>query len=142
MSVSTIQQRLTVGQFFSGLFAALAEQGRHQVYRSGAEFDRALSAAFQKFTPKAAQANVKPAFLIVLHRLYGDSEVIEQGLSAALLRDLISRYNPSFEKFQLNLNPIQAREILEDLPGGPDVYRHLADDFFAEYQEQSHHIHS
>jgi len=136
MNSPSAKGRVTVGEFFSGLFAALAEQGHRQIYRCGGRFNEAVEAAFKTFREGIAKQGLKPSFLIILHPFYGDAEAIEQGLIASVTRDLISHLNPSFEQFQLNLAPEEAGEILETLPGGADVYRALAEKFFEHYSQE------
>ncbi len=133
MNSPKTKSRVTVGEFFSGLFAALADQGHRQVYRCGERFNEAVTVAFKSFDEEIASQGFKPSFVIILNPFYGDSEAIEQGLIASVTRDLISHLNPSFEQFQLNLAPEEASEILKTLPGGPELYRSVAEKFFDHY---------
>lgn len=132
---SPIPMKITVADFFTGFFSALALQTgpSAQTFECGEHFNESLQAAFEKFVAAAEQNDLQPNFLIYLDPLHGDSSVIEEGVVGGIRRDLVSLDNPNFEKVRLVVSSADAQENLDSTPGGQPLYQKLAEDFLSHF---------
>jgi len=127
--------KITVADFFTGFFSALALSTDHQkrTFECGEHFNEALHAAYEKFSEAAENAGLRLNFLIHLDPLHGDSRVIEEGIGGAIRRDLISLDNPNFEKVRLTIPIEEARENIESVLGGAELYQNLVAEFLKHF---------
>lgn len=127
--------KITVADFFTGFFSALAlsTEDQKRTFECGENFNEALHSAYGKFCEAAHKVGLRPNFQIHLNPLHGDSRLIEEGIGGAIRRDLISLDNPNFEKVRLIIPLAEARENVESAPGGAQLYEDLAAEFLKQF---------
>ena len=125
--------RMTADDFFAGLFAALAMRGLTTFSVRIDQFDPVVKGVFDHLAQRAAQADIQLRFRIKPHPVHRDSLTIQNALARAAQRDLISFDNPEYQDIHIKLGADEARRVLEGLPGGPDLYEGLADEFVDAY---------
>jgi hypothetical protein len=125
---------LSADDFFTGFFAALAARGAQTVARRGPDFDRSLASAFTIFRDASRALGLSVTFYVRPHPVYQDSITVRDGIASAVRRGLISLDNPTFQRIRLKINPDEGRSILEDMPGGGELYVRLASNFLSEYR--------
>ena len=125
-------RRLSPDDFFTGLFAALAEKGGTTFSLRTARFDEAVVCAYDLFERQASAEGYRIRFRVALHPLHGESGVVREGITRAAQRDLVSLDNPEFQDLRLKLGPSTAPAYLESL-GSPDLYRNAARVFLEKY---------
>lgn len=133
MDKNLSQEGTSIAEFFTGLFSALSKDKEISGLSlcSNEQFNIAVVEAFRRLVTKSIY---RPDFLIALHPLHCDSEVIDEGLSTAVRRDIISFENPSFQRFKVKLNPAEADTLLGHIPGGEKLYSEIADVFLQNYR--------
>lgn len=128
-------ERLTVDQFFAGLFAAMAKKGLKRPLSIREEkFDQAVFQAYERLREKAQDAELNVRFRIHLHPTHADSLVVRDALYTAAQRNLVSLDNPEFQDVRIKLGPDEADSILSSLPGGSAFYSDLMSKFFEAYE--------
>jgi hypothetical protein len=132
--VALTNDTLTADDFFTGFFAALAVKKYETVARGGQSFDRALADAFENFRMLADGQKLRVGFRIRLHPIHGDSIAIRDGIAMAVRRDLISLDNPVYQTIRVKLSEEEGEEILQDIPGGKELFSRLVDGFLEQYQ--------
>lgn len=125
--------RMTADDFFAGLFAALAMRGLTSFSIRIDQFDPVVKGVFDGLAQRAEEADVKLRFRIKPHPLHQDSLTIQGALARAAQRDLISFDNPEYQDIRIKLAEDEAQRVLERLPGGPDLYNGLAEEFVDAY---------
>lgn len=128
-----VTSRMTADDFFAGLFAALAVRGLTTFSIRIDQFDPYIKQVFDGLTQRARQANINLRFRISPHPLHQDSLTIQGALARAAQRDLISFDNPEYQDIHIKLARDEALYVLDRLPGGPDLYKGLADEFVDAY---------
>lgn len=130
--------RVTADDFFAGLFAALATRGLTAFSIRVDQFDPVIKGVFDKLMERAPQEHVELRFRIKPHPIHHDSLTIQNALSRAAQRDLISFDNPEYQDIRIKLGGDEAQRILSGLPGGPELYERLADEFVSDYSHTGH----
>lgn len=128
-----VSEPLTADDFFSGLFAALALEGRRKISIRNERFDRALDYVYRKLAKHSQSKGIDLRFRIRLHPIHGDSVTVRDAIAHAAQRDLISLDNPEFQDIQLKLEAPEARAILNSVPGKSALFLPLARDFLLHY---------
>ena len=126
-------ERLTVDDFFSGLFAALVLKGYVTISLRDERFDRTLAALFQDFSARAQRQGLDVRFRIRAHPIHGDSTTVRHGISDAAQRGVISLDNPEYQDIRIKLDAPRARRLLETMPGGSALFTELAHSFVLQY---------
>src|SRR4051812_6477545 len=121
--------RMTADDFFAGLFAALARRGLTTFSVRVDQFDPIVKSVFDQLTERAQQEDINLRFRIKPHPVHEDSLTIQNALSHAAQRDLISFDNPEYQDIRIKLASDEAERILEGLPGRVALYEQLADQF-------------
>jgi len=129
--------KITANDFFGAFFCALRLDSGAVQYECGERFNEAVQSAFDKFRELCTKEGFIPTFRILLDPLHGDSGTIESGLLSGIRSDFIGLENPDFVKFRLKVTPDEAKELLEILPGKPDIYRAVVKEFLAEYNRET-----
>lgn len=132
--VDSPPEMLTVGDFFTGFFAALSTLGLTNLSRRGPEFDQALSRAFTDFRNDCAKLGIPVGFRITPHSIHGDSITVRDGIAGAVKRGLIGLDNPTFQKIRLNISAAEGTSILKRMTIDGELYRKLARAFVDTYQ--------
>lgn len=123
--------RMTADNLVTGIFGVLAKRGYAKVSIRTDQLDSAMERAFEELVELAPRLDLDLRFR-VNRDLHGDATVIRSAIARAAQRDFISLDNPEYQDIRFTGN---ARRIdLSLLPGGADLYRHLADVFIANYQ--------
>jgi hypothetical protein len=124
--------RITADDFFAGLFAVLAQRERMALSIRVDQFDSVLATVFERLRERAGD-DVNLRFRIRTHPMHRDSPTVQDALGRAAQRDLISFNNPEYQDITIKLASDEATRILENLPGGTDLYKQVADDFLEVY---------
>lgn len=130
---SIVAERMTVDDFFAGLFAELARRRLTTFSIRVDQFDPVVKVAFDKLRAHAEERGLSIRFRINPHPVHRDSLTVQNGLARAAQRDLISFDNPEYQDIRIKLAPEEATHILAGLPGEADVYETLADEFLGAY---------
>jgi hypothetical protein len=120
---------MTIDDFFAGLFAALVFNGRKGLSLRNECFDSSLVPVFEKLQQLAPSKDLDIQFRIRLHPFHGDSITVRDGIYSAAQHGLISLDNPEYQDIQFKIDKEQAAQILEDVPGGKDLFLELAKDW-------------
>jgi hypothetical protein len=128
-----MRRDLTVDDFVAGLLAALVDKGILALSIRGIAFYRAIADSYGRLTEIAAEHDVDPRFAIVVDPLHGDSPIVRQAVSAVVLSDMASLDNPEYQDLRLKINRYEARQLLDQVPGGQALFSDLADAFLANY---------
>ena len=130
---ATVAIRMTADDFFAGLFAGLAMRGLTTFSIRIDQFDPPIKRVFDGLAQRAAEAELNLRFRIKPHPLHQDSLTIQGALARAAQRDLISFDNPEYQDIHIKLAQDEAVRVLAGLPGGPELYEALADEFVRAY---------
>jgi len=126
-------QRITIDDFFTGLFAALAAKRYSTISLRRDRLDRALDSVFKDLFEHAGEKDLDLRFRIRIHPTHQDSITVRNGIYNAVQRDLISLDNPEYQDIRLRIQQDEAVAVLERLPGGRTLYDDLADSFLKQY---------
>lgn len=126
-------ERITADDFFAGLFASLAARGETTLSIRIDKFDPVIKRVYDLLVAASESENVQLRFRVQPHPIHQDSLTIQGALARAAQRDLISFDNPEYQDIQIKLGGEEARQILSGLPGSPDLYERLADNFLGVY---------
>lgn len=126
--------RLTVNDFFTGLFATLASKGLTGLSIRDDCFDKGIVPAFNKLLELAPQKQLDVPFRIRLHQFHGDSITVRNAIYGTTQRGLISLDNPEYQDIRFQIGREQANEILQDIPGGKALFLDLAAEFLRCYE--------
>lgn len=126
--------RLTVDDFFTGLFATLASKGLKSISIRDEGFDKSLVPAFNKLLELAPQKQLDIPFRIRLHQFHGDSITVRNAIYGAAQRGLISLDNPEYQDVRFQIGCEEADEILQDIPGGKALFKDLTAEFLKRYE--------
>lgn len=118
---------VTIEDFMTGLIAVCAKRGLATLSLRGERFFEAMAAAYGNLEVQAEPADLQVRFVVVLDDLYGDSPVVREAVTGAVQRNLISLDNPEFQDMRIKFGPAAADRLLENLPGGTEVYESIAD---------------
>ena len=132
-----MQARIELDDFFTGLFAGLAHQGVKIVSQRNSYFYRAVESSFNKLLHDAEINGIDTGFYIYLHPIYKDSSLIDDGLSNAIQRDIIGLDNPEYQTIRLKISKSDAENILNDLPGGKELFLTTAKEFRNVYNDMT-----
>jgi hypothetical protein len=132
--VTLTDDTLTADDFFTGFFASLAVKRYETVSRADQTFDRALAEAFNNFRETAEKEHIQVAFRIRLHPIHCDSIAVRDGIAMAVRRDLISLDNPVYQTIRVKLSKDEGDKILQELPGGENLFGQLVDTFLQYYR--------
>ena len=126
-------KKLTVDDFFTGLFAALAIKKKTTISIRNDRLDSAISSVFEGLHSRAASEDLDLRFRLRVHPDHGDSIAVRDGLYNAAQRDLIGLDNPEYQDIRLKLSPEYAEKLLETLPGGRKLFLELSEEFLKHY---------
>jgi hypothetical protein len=124
---------LYLSDFMTGMLAALAQRGVTVLLNRSDRLDYAFEQLFEEIERQADASNLDLRFFIQTHPQYGDSDDVQQELTAAAGRDLISLDNPEYQVVRFKIRPKDAATYLRDLPGSPELYDSLAGRFLELY---------
>jgi hypothetical protein len=124
---------MTADDFFAGLFAALAKRGLTTFSIRVDQFDPVVKGVFDHLAQHAAEDDIQLRFRIKPHPVHRDSLTIQSALARAAQRDLISFDNPEYQDIRIKLAADEALRILDGLPGRPELYDELAEEFVEAY---------
>jgi|ERR1051325_7054276 hypothetical protein len=124
---------LYLADFVTGLFAALAKRGVTSLSLRNQRLSIALQEAFARLEKETAGQSLKLKFCIRAHPIHGTDPELEDELTEAAKRDLISLDNPEYQDLRLKVNPSEAEKYLASVPGSPSLYLGLADTFMDAY---------
>ncbi len=125
--------RLTADDFFAGLLAALAKRRRTVFSIRVDQFDPVVKQVYEKLAANATAEGLNLRFRIKPHPIHRDSLTIQNALARAAQRDLISFDNPEYQDIRIKLGTADADRILQGLPGRPNLYDDLAEEFLNAY---------
>jgi hypothetical protein len=126
---------LYLSDFMTGILAALAERGVTVLLNRSNRLDATFEQLFREVEQQASNFDLDLRFFIQTHPQYGDSEDVQQELTSAARRDLISLDNPEFQVVRFKIKARDANAFLRDLPGSPELYERLAGRFLELYGE-------
>ena len=129
-----MHQDLSLDDFFTGLLAALCDEGVGALTVRGDDFYQAVEKTYKTLENLASDYDVDPRFAIFLDPVYGDSASIREAISGAVLRDVATLDNADYRDLRINLDPDQAEGLLNGLPGAADLYGRLAKAFLGSYR--------
>jgi hypothetical protein len=125
--------RVTEGDFFTGLFAALTLRGSSVISVREQRLERALAPVFEEFMKRATSENLDVRFRIRLHPFHQDSITVRNAICHAAQRDLIGFDNPEYQEIRLKLTKDEAERILATLPT-KELFLTAADKFIDSYK--------
>lgn len=128
-----MKEILDENDFFTGLFAMLAIRGLRGLSVRRRDFAPVVKQLYDRLESEADGRDLHLPFLILPDEIHSDSQTIEDGLAQAANMDVISRDNPRFENITITVAPEDAADLLDDLPGGRELYDALAEDFLKLY---------
>ncbi len=126
-------ERMTADDFFAGLFAALAARGETTLSIRIDKFDPVIKRVYDLLVERSDAEDIQLRFRVKPHPIHRDSLTIQGALARAAQRDLISFDNPEYQDIQIKLGGEEADQILRGLPGSPELYERLADNFLGVY---------
>ncbi len=121
--------RLTADDFFTGLFAALVSKGIPVISIRNERFEEALAPVFDKLKALAVGQGLDLRFRIRLHPFHNDSTTVRDAIYNAAQSGLISLDNPEYQDIRFKISDTQALKMLEDIPGGKELFLDLAESF-------------
>lgn len=124
-----MEERITADDFFTGLMAALAVRNKNRFSLRGQVFYQAIETAYKRLRVLAPTYEAKVPFRIILDPIHRDSAQIRETLTRAAQRNLVSLDNPEFQDVRLKISAEEAQTVLAHLPGSPDLYSELAQEF-------------
>ncbi len=124
---------LTADDFFTGLFAALVLKGYKTISIRDERFDKSVALVFDDLQGLAEREHLDLRFRIRVHPIHGDSATVRHSISDAVQSGIISLDNPEYQDIRLRLEPRVAETILDDIPGGRNLFDGLADQFVRRY---------
>ena len=128
---------VTVDDFLTGVIAGCRTKGFRTISLREDRFNQNIKASFDKLASLADSLDLDVRFAVFLDPLHRDSPVIERAVTTAVQRKLVSLDNPEFVNMRIKLDPEAAAKLLDDLPGGADLYRKLADVFVSEAPQEA-----
>ncbi len=120
---------ITVDDFVTGVIAVCKLKGYGAISLRDDRFYEGMKASFDELQRVASDLDLDIRFRVFLDQLHHDSPVIGEAVRTAVLRDLVSLDNPEFVNMRIKFDTDVAESLLEQLPGGPDLYRQLTDVF-------------
>jgi hypothetical protein len=120
---------VTIDDFLSGVIAGCRDKGYRTISLRENTFYANVKASYDQLAAVAESKGLDLRFRIFLDPLHHDSPVVEQAITTAVQRKLVSLDNPEFVNMRIKLNKDEAAELLADLPGGADLYKALAETF-------------
>lgn len=129
MTVALEYSEVTMDDFVTGLFAALADMGFQSISLKTSLFYRSAQQAFEGFREAASAAGLPVDFDIEVDRYRHDCRPLRAGITRAVQRDLISLDNPVFLTIRLKIAEGEGQEYLESVPGEQGWYRDAAQRF-------------
>lgn len=124
---------MNADQFMTGLLAALASKNYSTLSIRGTRFDAAVERAYDKLESNADRFDVRMRFRVKVDPLHGDSLVVRKSVSTAAQRGIIGLDNPQYVTMRLKIDRAAAIRLLEDLPGGAELFEQVAADFIESY---------
>lgn len=125
--------RLTADDFFNGLFATLAYRNTSPISIQDNRFDEAVSHAYEKLIELSPKLGLDIRFNIQLHSFHNDSLVARNAIYSAAQIGIVSLDNPEYQKIRFAISPTQAEKLLNDIPGGKELFSILAEEFLKNY---------
>jgi enamine deaminase RidA (YjgF/YER057c/UK114 family) len=125
--------KVSLDDFLTGFIAGLAKSDVEVVMLQGRRFHAAVRSAFEALLQSASAAGTGVNFTVQLNAFHGDSPDINQAITRAVQRNIISLDNPYFVNMRLRIPAERAEAFLENLPGKPSMYVAAADRFLDEY---------
>jgi len=122
---------MTIDDFLSGVIAGCRAKGYRTISLREDNFHENIKASYDQLASMAGSLDLDLRFAVFLDPLHHDSPVVEQAITTAVQRKLVSLDNPEFVNMRITLDKDEAVELLEDLPGGADLYKTLAETFIA-----------
>lgn len=130
---NTAVPQVSLDDFLTGFVAGLAKSDVHVVVLQGRRFHAAVRAAFEVLKARAAADGTGVNFTVRLNEFHGDSPDVNQAITRAAQRNIISFDNPFFVNMRLKIPAGRADAFLQNLPGTPEMYVAAADKFLDEY---------
>lgn len=127
------QKPLYLADFMTGLFAALAQQNAPPLSLRENRFCRAVKDAFDHLEQEAEAYGVELRFYIEPHPIHGTDPDLDDELTEAAKRNLISLDNPEYQDIRLKIEAGDAPRYLKRVPGSPQMYLRLAEIVLAKY---------
>lgn len=131
----TVTIEITADDFMTGLLAAWKSRGFKTVSVREDGFYRSMKASFDELELIADELGLDVKFVVVLDEFHHDSPVIGEAIDAAVQRRFVSLDNPEYVTMRIKFGAEAADRLLDDLPGGANLYKKLADVFIRSEQE-------
>ena len=128
--------RVTVNDFFTGLFATLKLRGQSTFSIRGDRFDAVIKELYDQLQARADDEHLDVRFRVRPHRTYGDSDTVRRALRSAAQRRIISFDNPEYLDIRIQLDESDAARKLSRLPLPSGLFDELADLFVDEYRSR------
>jgi hypothetical protein len=122
---------MTADDLVTGIIAVLAERGYTTISMRTVQLDTAMQKAFERLQAEAPGLHLDLRFR-VNRGLHGDAPEIRSAIGRAAQRDLVSLDNPEYQDIRFTGHA--RRTKLDDLPGGAELYRVLANVFVENYE--------
>ncbi len=121
----------TVDDFVTGVIAACKTKGYQSISMRDDRFYRGMKASFDELQHEAAKRDLDVRFWVFLDQFHHDSPVISEAVRSAVVRNLVSLDNPEFVNMRIKVDAETAESLLNRLPVGPSLHRHLAEVFLS-----------
>ena len=128
---------ITVDDFLTGVIAGCRARGFRTISLREDRFHMNVKAAYDALVALAPTHDLELRFGVFLDPLHHDSPVIDQAVTTAVQRKLVSLDNPEFVNMRIKLDRDEALDLMDDLPGGANLYRTLVDTFMADPSGQA-----
>lgn len=135
-SREAVPVRLTVNDFFLGLFAALRLRGRTAFSVRDDRFDAVIKDLYDDLAARASTENLDLRFRVRPHPIYGDSRTVRKALTAAAQRRIVSFDNPEYLDVRIQLDEAEARRKLARLDVRAGLFEELAEEFLELYRDR------
>ena len=132
------RKEITADDFVAGLIAEFARRRYAALSIRDQHLYEASVAAFKRLEDLASDYGLVVDFFVIQDPMYGDSPVVRAAIAEAVQMNLVSLDNPTFRDMRIRLGEEEALHLLDQLPGGPELYRQLGDAFLENFDNLSH----
>lgn len=126
---SNQSQMFYLSDLLTGLFAVLVSRGIRSLSTRRNRLDEAFEKLYEDIEREARDANLTVSFRLTRHPFHGNSQDLQQELTSAAKRDLISFQNPEYTEISLKMEPDEAPLYLRTVPGSAEMYERLTTKF-------------
>jgi hypothetical protein len=133
-SLERVQTRLHLTDIVDGLVAVFALKGIRSISAADDRIDQSMQQIFPSIERLAEERGLEVLFRIHLHPFHGDSPAVQNALFSTTQMGFITWDSPGKRDMRIKITSESAEALLNQLPGGKQMYEVLAEEFLNCYQ--------